>query len=56
MDNLVNTAKESVPSMPTGENIQQGISNAASTMKDTVAGTMNDFSSKNVMNASNEFL
>jgi hypothetical protein len=56
MDNLVNTAKESVPSMPTGENIQQGITNAASAMKDTVSGTMNDFSSKNVMNASNEFL
>lgn len=56
MDNLVNTANESVPSMPTGANIQQGISNAAASMKDSVAGTMNDFSSKNVMNASNEFL
>lgn len=53
MDNLVNTAKESVPS---GENIQQGISNAAATVKQTVADTMNVFSSKNVMNASNEFL
>ena len=53
MDNLVNTAKESVPST---ESIQQGISNAASSVKSTVAGTMQDFSSKNLMNASNEFL
>jgi hypothetical protein len=53
MDNLVNTAKES---MPSGENIQQGISNAASNVKESVSSTMNDFSSKSVMNASKEFL
>jgi Concanavalin A-like lectin/glucanases superfamily len=39
-----------------GESIGQGISGAADSVKSAVSSTMNDFSSSNVMNASNEFL
>lgn len=49
----MNEAKEALPSK---EAVAEGISNAANSAKESLQSTMNDFSSKNVMNAGSEFL
>lgn len=56
MSDLANNAAAAIPSMPSGDDVKQGISNAASTMRNSVSSAVSGFSSANVMNASNEFL
>ena len=49
----MNEAKQALPSK---EAVAEGISNAANSAKENLQSTMNDFSSKNVMNAGSDFL
>jgi hypothetical protein len=53
MSDYMNEAKEALPSK---EAVAEGISNAANSAKENLQSTMNDFSSKNVMNAGSDFL
>ena len=41
---------------PSQQAMSEGVSNTANSVKDNIQSTMNDFSSKNVMNAGNDFL
>jgi hypothetical protein len=53
MSEYMNQAKDALPSK---EAVAEGVSNAASSVKDSIQSTMDDFSSKNAMNAGSEFL
>jgi hypothetical protein len=47
---------EAKNAIPDTAQVSEGVSNAANSIKESMGSTMDDFSSKNVMNASNEFL
>jgi len=53
MSDYMNEAKEALPSK---EAVAEGVSNAANSVKESLQSTMNDFSSKNAMNAGSDFL
>jgi hypothetical protein len=53
MSEYMDQAKNALPSK---EAVAEGVSNTANSVKESLQSTMNDFSSKNVMNAGSEFL
>ena len=57
MGDYVNNAKDAIRnSIPSGEDVAEGVKNTSDSVKDTFKSTMDDFSSKSIMNASTEFL
>lgn len=57
MSDYLNSAKDAVKqTMPSGDAVSAGITNAANSVRDATQNATADFSSKGVMDASNEFL